>query len=499
MSVSIPSAQPAPAPQRQARELFAEPHAFESLTTADRSFLLACGSLRTLAIGEAVSAQRGEEPALAFVLEGSVQASPLQASREQSALGPGAVLGLHEFLQAAGAAHAPEQAIACTESAVLLVTHRELRARCASAPAFAARLFEVLARTLAMPGVVQSTHDRELDRLEQALVDLQLGLHQAESAALAGSGEMPPAEQQAVHAAFRAFVVQLHRTVGPESGRSDAECEAIGRRVQRQVLPYLLLTETSERLYAKPRGYAGDSVSIEGIYSNRAAGRGRLGPLLDRCFLDEPAAVAVRNRRALLEKEIRAVLRRVDGRTVQITTMACGPAREVFDVFEILEDPSRLHVHLIDFDHEALAEVERRAAELGLQDHISLHHGNLIDLSLGRKRLDLPPQDLVYSIGLIDYFVDKLVVKLMSYGHQLLRPGAEMILGNFHPANEDKALMDHVLDWRLIHRSEQDLDRLYLESGFGRSATRFRFEGAGVNLFAFCRKARLDPEAADRC
>ena len=126
-----------------------------------------------------------------------------------------------------------------------------------------------------------------------------------------------------------AMLLVHERSLGPDSRRSEAECEAIGRRVQRVVLPYLLLTETSERLYAKPRGYAGDSVSIEGIYANQAAGRGRLGPLLDACFLAEPAAQAVRNRRGLLAEEIRAVLARTPERPVQITTMACGPAREV--------------------------------------------------------------------------------------------------------------------------------------------------------------------------
>jgi hypothetical protein len=44
--------------------------------------------------------------------------------------------------------------------------------------------------------------------------------------------------------------------------------------------------------------------------------------------------------------------------------------------------------------------------------------------------------------------------------------------------------MDHVLDWRLIHRTEDDMDRLFAASAFGRTCTNIRFEEQGINLFA---------------
>ena len=51
-----------------------------------------------------------------------------------------------------------------------------------------------------------------------------------------------------------------------------------------------------------------------------------------------------------------------------------------------------------------------------------------------------------------------------------------VILGNFHPNNYCKELMDYVLEWRLIHRSEEDMHRLFTYSAFGRSCTRIQFE-----------------------
>ena len=48
--------------------------------------------------------------------------------------------------------------------------------------------------------------------------------------------------------------------------------------------------------------------------------------------------------------------------------------------------------------------------------------------------------------------------------------------------------MDHVLDWKLVHRDEGDMDTLFNASAFGRGCSRIRFEEEGVNLFAECIK-----------
>ena len=48
--------------------------------------------------------------------------------------------------------------------------------------------------------------------------------------------------------------------------------------VQREILPFVLATETAERFYSKPRGYAGDFLAIDMIYANQPRGAGRIGP-----------------------------------------------------------------------------------------------------------------------------------------------------------------------------------------------------------------------------
>ena len=67
----------------------------------------------------------------------------------------------------------------------------------------------------------------------------------------------------------------MNELIGDECGLPASVREEIGARIQRDVLPFLLLTKTAERLYAKPRGYAGDFLSIEWIYLDQADGAGR--------------------------------------------------------------------------------------------------------------------------------------------------------------------------------------------------------------------------------
>jgi len=80
------------------------------------------------------------------------------------------------------------------------------------------------------------------------------------------------------------------------------------------------------------------------------------------------------------------------------------------------------------------------------------------------------------------------VVRLMNFVHSILSPGGRVIFGNFHPRNPTRAMMDHVLDWKLVHRTEETMNRLFQASAFGRPCTRILYEEQQINLFAECVK-----------
>ena len=284
----------------------------------------------------------------------------------------------------------------------------------------------------------------------------------------------------------RGLLTTCREVLGASSALNEATKAQIGAKLQHEMLPYVLTTETADRFYSKPRGYAGDYLAIQKIYDNVPGGTGRLGPLVDRLFLDIEPSRAVRNRRTLLADEIVSTVNSKPSGTVTVMCMASGPATEVFDAFGRLEDRGRLRVTLLDIDLQSLAYVDEIRTRQNLTSNITLVNENLIALYLGRSKTKVAPQDLIYSIGLIDYLNDKLVNKVLAYSFENLARGGRVILGNFHPRNPAKEFMDYVLEWNLIHRTEADMNRLFERSMFGKPCSKIQFEALGINLFAEC-------------
>lgn len=326
--------------------------------------------------------------------------------------------------------------------------------------------------------------------LRGLLAELRQALVAADRVALANRGNLPAAHAAQLPPLLARFAGRLNELIGEAAGLDASVAEALGVLVHSELLPWLSMTDTADRVYAKPRGYAGDFYSIERIYQNQPGGAGRLGAALDQCFLALPAAQAVRNRRQLLQTIIEDSLMSHRAGPLQLMSLACGPAAELFDTYACLPDPRVLQSTLLDIDTQALAFISAKSQAAGLQNCITTLRGNLLSLADGRQQLPpLVPQNLIYSIGLIDYFDDAQVIALMNLAHRWLAPGGRLVLGNFHPSNPNRALMDHVLHWRLIHRNEADMHRLYRASRFGKAATRIVFEAQGINLFAECEKS----------
>jgi len=330
----------------------------------------------------------------------------------------------------------------------------------------------------------------EWNNFQSSLQDFKVLVTEASKASVKGNDEeVPPELARNLGIRFHEMMLWLHNLLDDPSKCSVAVRQELGRRAQCELLPYVLLTGTARRFFTKPAGYAGDYWTIGLIYQNQASGHGAIGTLIDQLFLDTPAARAVRNRRGLLAEEIKKTIESCANRPARVTSIACGPAEEVTDVYDSLADASKLRTTLLDIDDQALEFVEERLKRRDLRQFVDTVEENVLYLAIGRRKLELEPQDLVYSIGLIDYFSDRTVIRLIDYIYQILKPGGRLILGNFHPLNPIRALMDHILQWNLIHRTEQEMNRLFRASAFGRDCTNIRFEDEGINLFAECIKS----------
>lgn len=470
----------------------------DGLAADDLDWVVRYGRERSCAAGDALVLQGRQPDAVSVILDGIFDLRFDQTgTRSMARLGPGQLVGEISFLSGEAAS---ASVVALENSRVLALPRPVLEEKIAADAAFAARFYRSLALVISrrlreresVPGPI-SAADAAFDdpiaatrrAVEEGLTTVKDLLTTAEAEAVR-NGTLSAATTTQVHDAVLAAFRELDQLIGEGAPIPPEAREELGRIVKREFLQYFIQSRVGDRSYSKPRGYAGDFLTIELMYENSPSGTGRLGTALDAAILDSPTARAVRNRRGLLAGEIRRELDEHPDRPVRIASFACGPAREAYDVYKTLPDPARLVSTLLDIDFQALAFVADWAEQARVKRHIHLKQSNLVFLALGREQLAIEPQDLIYSIGLIDYFEDEFVVRLLNYIHGLLRPGGRAILGNFHPRNWMRAVMDHLVEWKLIHRSEDDMNRLFAKSAFGRPCTRMQTEAEGINLFAEC-------------
>lgn len=471
---------------------------FEQLSENAMDWIVANSKERRLKKQEVLIREGAALSSLHIVLEGVLSVTlPSSGDKLLGLFGPGAVVGEISFVTGEPAS---ASVIAGEDVLLLELASAKLAAKITGDTAFAAEFYRALAtmvseklrKTNAKLSLLKSAGESKPDiqaakQGEILLTEFKEALMAADQDALK-HGEVRVENFAILRERFQALLAFSHESLGAASTLPRAIREQIGSQMQAELLPFIQLCDSMERCYSKPRGYAGDYYTIERFYDNVPRGSGRLGPVVDKLFLDAPLAKAVRNRRELLAAEILKTAAAKPDKPVHVLSVACGPARELEDAYQKIPNPKLMRATLLDLDLLALANVEAWRKKRGLDAQIALLNDNLIHLALGKKIVHIEPVDLIYSSGLLDYFDDRLVVRLLNFMHSILAPGGRVYLGHFHPSNPCKELMEYVFEWNIIHRNEEDLDKLFKASDFKSSVSRIRFEDENIFLFAECVK-----------
>jgi hypothetical protein len=259
----------------------------------------------------------------------------------------------------------------------------------------------------------------------------------------------------------------------------------------KEIFPYFMRSRFAERAYYKPSGYAGDFLMMEMIYANHPEGDGKLGKLMDGWCLESGAARAVRGRRSFLKGKLREFCTERLGKqgAVRIMNLACGSNRELFDFLGECPYSGNVSALCIDADPRALEYTGSKVNVFPHSASIRLMNDNVVRWALGRVRHNIGLHDIVYSAGLTDYLDDRVFIALINRAYESLDAGGTLIVGNFGYADFNKAFLDHILQWRLIHRDEGDLQRIFSHTPFGERVEVLAEEN-GINLFAVATKTR---------
>jgi hypothetical protein len=240
--------------------------------------------------------------------------------------------------------------------------------------------------------------------------------------------------------------------------------QAMKRYTEVVLTPDVALGAFARRCYEKPLGYPGDYQCMSMVYDWRYEGTRLSDQLMHRVGLDIAECVA--ERMTTMRRHIAETISMGGGRPLRIASVGSGPAREITDYLKIAELPGPVHFTLIDQDHAALSYAYERSLPeiMRLRGHASLSclHGSFVQLMrAGELFGKLPRQDLIYSLGLIDYLSARRAKALAEALYEHLNPGGTLILANLR-ASPTSLLWpaEFVTDWSLIYRTREDMRQL---------------------------------------
>ena len=232
----------------------------------------------------------------------------------------------------------------------------------------------------------------------------------------------------------------------------------------------------------KPLGYAGDYLTIDYIYTYKTDTCIR-GRCFDRLFHLYEASEAVRNRKNYFIEKCQSLLRHSES-GLDVLSVACGSCRDILEAHAKARYTSRIRFHGVDKEPEAIE-----------------YAGNLLEGTQTRRRTTLEctsifrfktarRYNLIWCAGIFDYLEEKPAIFLLNRLDTFLKPGGQLIFGNFSPKNPTRWGMEIGSQWNLIHRDSAHLLNLCFNAELDFEEIHIESEPLGINLFCVVKKRR---------
>ncbi len=205
------------------------------------------------------------------------------------------------------------------------------------------------------------------------------------------------------------------------------------------------------------------------IQRNPADGPTTYAKLINYFFTRIPIALSVINRTQSLIDHLTqiALTASSQGRNIKTLSIGCGPAIEIQRFIREKEISENGEFHLLDFNELTLEYAHRMALEAsetaGRKVHILTIHdsvNSLLKKSFASKNPADKGYDFIYCAGLFDYLSDKVCKRLTQLFYYWIKPGGKVLVTNMHPDNNFRYCMEHVIEWHLIYRNEEQMKKI---------------------------------------
>lgn len=253
---------------------------------------------------------------------------------------------------------------------------------------------------------------------------------------------------------------------------------------QREILNYFMAFGLGKQAFYKPYGYPGDYKLIENYYSDYGNNPDLYGELLHNYTINTACGKAVRARQTYLL----ALFNKIEIDNAQVLSVGSGSAPEIIKYLEMEEHRNSIHFSLLDINQDALDFVKTRK-ENSKELKAAKMSFFQIDILKFMKSGNFPHnQDVIYSLGLFDYFNDKLFVRYAKFLFDNLNKNGELIIGNLSPEHPHRAYMTLLAEWHLVYRNKALLEKLAWRCGF--SNYHVETDPTGIQLFLVVKKGQ---------
>jgi extracellular factor (EF) 3-hydroxypalmitic acid methyl ester biosynthesis protein len=92
----------------------------------------------------------------------------------------------------------------------------------------------------------------------------------------------------------------------------------------------------------------------------------------------------------------------------------------------------------------------------------------------------------IYSMGLFDYLNSRVAAAVLDRLYRILKPGGELVVGNFHVSNASRYYMQYWGEWVLLYRTEEEFRSLF--RNHSRAQVSVLYDKTGSQMFLHIKK-----------
>ena len=278
---------------------------------------------------------------------------------------------------------------------------------------------------------------------------------------------------------FQAMVKPLIKRLGELFMQFEREASLIKEEeltihkvfAQNDLHPLMLRSPFFFRSFTKPLGYAGDYEMVNMMTRSE----GREGPtsyaqIINSYFYNIGPTRAHRNRIDILYNYLCDVADQAKKNNVKVSILniGCGPALEIQKFIRDYDRPDYCDFTLVDFNQETINYTSNRLKvvakecdkEINVEFVLQSVYTLLQQVADSKNDQNDNSFDFVYCAGLFDYLSDRVCARLLKLFYQWAKDGAFVLSTNVCPNNPSRWVMEHIIDWYLIHRGEEEMSRI---------------------------------------